>query len=228
MDPKRAAAESALDMVTDGMLLGLGTGSTAAFFIDALGARVAAGLRVECVATSVASHRQAAALGIHVSEQADRRLDLTVDGADEIDPALNLVKGLGGALLREKVVAAASARMVVVATDDKLVGWLGTRSPLPVEVLPLLWGRTAEAVGALGLIPSLRLQVTAAGPTDVPYVTDNGNLILDCAILRPTDPGDLAGQLDTIPGVLGHGLFVGLATQAIVAGPDGVRLLDPA
>jgi len=226
MDPKRAAAEAALEMVTDGMLLGLGTGSTAALFIDALGARVAAGLRVECVATSVASHRQAAALGIPVSEQADRRLDLTVDGADEIDPALNLVKGLGGALLREKVVAAASARMVVVATEDKLVDWLGTRSPLPVEVLPLLWGRTAEAVGQLGLIPALRLQVSAAGPTDVPYVTDNGNLILDCAVLRPTDPEDLARELDGIPGVMGHGLFVGLASQALVAGPDGVRVVS--
>ena len=228
MDGKRAAAERALEMVTDGMLLGLGTGSTAALFIEALGARVAAGLRVTCVATSVASQRQALALGISVSDRADRQLDLTVDGADEIDPALNLVKGLGGALLREKVVAAASARMVVVATDDKLVDWLGSRAPLPVEVLPLLWERTAEAIGGLGLVPVLRLQPNGTGPQQAAYVTDNGNLILDCAILRPTDPEDLSIELDTIPGVMGHGLFVGMATQAVVGGPDGVRVLDPA
>jgi len=226
MDPKRAAAERALEMVNDGMLLGLGTGSTAAHFIEALGVRVAAGLRVSCVATSVASHRQAEALGIPVSDRTDRRLDLTVDGADEIDPALNLIKGLGGALLREKVVAAASARMVVVAGDDKLVDWLGSRAPLPVEVLPLLWERTAEAVGGLGLIPALRLLPGAAPGTA--FVTDNGNLILDCAILRPTDPEDLSIELDAIPGVMAHGLFVGLASQAVVAGPDGVKVLDPA
>jgi len=228
MDPKRAAAEKALEMVTEGMLLGLGTGSSAALFIEALGVRVAAGLQVTCVATSVVSHRQAEALGIPVSERADRRLDLTVDGADEIDPALNLVKGMGGAMLREKVVAAASDRMVVIATDEKLVDWLGSRTPLPVEVLPLLWERTAEAIGGLGLVPALRLQLTGSGPTDAPFITDNGNLILDCAILRPTDPEDLSIELDAIPGVMGHGLFVGLASQAVVAGPDGVRVLDPA
>jgi ribose 5-phosphate isomerase A len=228
MDPKRAAAEAAVEMVTEGMLLGLGTGSTAAQFIDALGVRVAAGLRVTCVATSAASELQARALGIAISDRAERRLDLTVDGADEIDPGLNLVKGLGGALLREKVVAAASERMIVIATDDKLVDWLGSRSPLPVEVLPLLWERTAETIGGLGLVPALRLRRTESGPTDAPYITDNGNLILDCAILRPTDLEDLSIELDTIPGVMGHGLFVGMASLAVVAGPGGVRLLEPA
>ena len=229
MDPKRAAAERAVEMVTDGMLLGLGTGSTAAHFIDALGARVATGLQVNCVATSVASHRQAEALGIPVSDRTDRMLDLAVDGADEIDPGLNLVKGLGGALLREKVVAAASQRMVVIATDDKLVDWLGSRAPLPVEVLPLLWERTAETIGRLGLVPILRLVAPGSGPADTAFVTDNGNLILDCAILKPTDPEDLAIELDTIPGVMGHGLFVGMASLAVVAAPDGeVRLLEPA
>lgn len=228
MDAKRAAAETALEMVTDGMLLGLGTGSTAALFIEALGARVASGLRVSCVATSVASHRQAEALGIPVFERTDRGLDLTVDGADEVDPALNLVKGLGGALLREKVVAAASARLVVIATAEKLVDWLGSRTPLPVEVLPLLWERTAETIAGLGLVPALRLQPGGSAPGDAPFVTDNGNLILDCAIPRPTDPRALSIELDAIPGVMGHGLFVGLASQAVIAGPDGVRVLDPA
>ena len=229
MDPKRAAAEKAVEMVTDGMLLGLGTGSTAAQFIDALGARVAGGLRVMCVATSVASHLQAEALRIPVSDRAERRLDLAVDGADEIDPALNLVKGLGGALLREKVVAAASERMVVIATDEKLVDWLGSRAPLPVEVLPLLWERTAETIGRLGLVPVLRLLPAGTAVPGTAFVTDNGNLILDCAILRPTDPEDLAIELDTIPGVMGHGLFVGMASLAVVAAPDGsVRVLEPA
>jgi ribose 5-phosphate isomerase A len=228
MDLKRAAAEKALEQVDDGMLLGLGTGSTAALFIDALAARVSGGLRVTCVATSVASQRQAAALGIPVVERADRRLDLTVDGADEIDAALNLIKGLGGALLREKVVASASARMLVIATEEKLVDRLGSRAPLPVEVLPLLWERTAEMVASLGVVPALRVVRTKVDEAAAPFVTDNGNLILDCAIPHPVNPGGLAIELDAIPGVMGHGLFVGIASQAVVAGAAGVRLLDPA
>ncbi|MFN2465902.1 MAG: ribose-5-phosphate isomerase RpiA [Candidatus Dormibacteria bacterium] len=228
MDLKREAAEKAAEQVSDGMLLGLGTGTTAARFIEVLGERVQGGLRVSCIATSVASERQARALGIEVYDRADRRLDLTVDGADEIDPQLNLVKGLGGALLREKIVAAASARMLVIATEDKLVAHLGERAPLPVEILPLLWERTAEAIAQLGLTPNLRV-VAGAEDTDQapPFITDNGNLIVDCNLNGNLDPGQLAADLDAVPGVIGHGLFVQMASQAVIAGAGGVRLLDP-
>jgi ribose 5-phosphate isomerase A len=230
MDLKRQAAERAAEQVSDGMLLGIGTGSTAAQFIDVLGERVAAGLRVECVATSVASEHQARRLGIRVVDRVERQLDLTVDGADEIDPELNLVKGLGGALLREKVVAAASRRMVVIATEDKLVSRLGERVPLPVEVLPLLWERTAEAIGALGLTTILRPLPGTEDPAwqSPPFVTDNGNFIVDCHLAGPLDPHQLAADLDAIPGVMGHGLFVHMASQAVIAGATGIRVLDPA
>jgi ribose 5-phosphate isomerase A len=228
MDMKREAALKAVEQVADGMLLGLGTGSTAARFIDVLGERVQAGLHVTCIATSVASELQARSLGIPISDSADLHLDLTVDGADEVDPHLNLVKGLGGALLREKVVAAASARMLVIATEDKLVTRLGERSPLPVEVLPLLWRRTAEAIERLGLTAVLRPLPGSENPgSPPPFVTDNGNLIVDCNLGRQVDPEKLSAGLDAIPGVIGHGLFVHIASQAVIAGPGGVRLVNP-
>jgi len=230
VNTKRLAAAKALEQVTDGMLLGLGSGSTAREFIDLLGARVAEGLRVTCIATSMASELQARELGIPVVDRADRRLDLTVDGADEIDPGLNLIKGLGGALLREKVVAAASRRMLVIGTEDKLVRQLGQRCPLPVEVLPLLWERTAEAIAELGLSPLLRpMPPTEAHSSEaLPYLTDNRNYIVDCAIGAKIDPEELSADLSAIPGVMGHGLFVGLASQAVIAGAAGVRTVDPA
>ncbi|HEV1997368.1 MAG TPA: ribose 5-phosphate isomerase A, partial [Candidatus Dormibacteraeota bacterium] len=169
-------------------------------------------------------------LGIPIVDRADRPLDLTVDGADEIDPGLNLIKGLGGALLREKVVAAASKRMLVIATEDKLVPRLGHRCPLPVEVLPLLWERTAAAIERLGLTTTLRGLPGTEDPSfqSPPYVTDNGNLIVDCGLRGALDPEQLSADLDAIPGVIGHGLFVRLASQAVIAGPNGVRLVDPA
>jgi ribose 5-phosphate isomerase A len=219
MNPKQMAAERALEEVRDGMLLGLGTGSTAAYFIAALGERVRAGLRVRGVPTSRASGEQAAALGIPLTESIDRPIDLCVDGADEIDPELNLVKGLGGALLREKVVAAASLRLAVIATEDKLVVHLG-RGPLPVEVLPLLWEHTAESVRRLDLVPALRVDGEGA-----PFISDNGGYILDCRFSPPRDLPTLAAGLDAIAGVLGHGLFLGLATEAYVAGVAEVRVL---
>ena len=220
MEPKQAAALRALEEVEDGMLLGLGTGSTAAYFIDALGERFRGGLQVTAVATSKASAEQAGGFGIPLLENVDRPIDLTVDGADQIDPRLNLVKGLGGALLREKVVAAASNRMMVIATEDKLVPRLD-HGPLPVEVLPLLWERTAATISALGLEPSLR----PAG--QAPFISDNGNLILDCQLNGALEPAQLAAALDAIPGVIGHGLFLGIATEAAIAGPDRVRVLRP-
>ena len=220
MEPKQAAALRALEEVEDGMLLGLGTGSTAAYFIDALGERVRGGLQVTAVATSKATAERAGDFGIPLLENVDRPIDLTVDGADQIDPRLSLVKGLGGALLREKVVAAASRRMMVIATEIKLVPRLD-HGPLPVEVLPLLWERTAATISALGLEPTLR----PAGPA--PFVSDNGNLILDCQLNGALEPAQLAAALDAIPGVIGHGLFVGIATDAAIAGPDRVRVLRP-
>ncbi|MEA2644981.1 MAG: ribose 5-phosphate isomerase [Chloroflexota bacterium] len=219
MEPRQAAAERALEEVRDGMLLGLGTGSTAYHFINGVGRLVAAGMRLTAVATSQASADQAAALGVSLTTSIDRPIDLTVDGADEIDPHLSLVKGLGGALLREKVVAAASTRMVVIATVEKLVPHLGTRSPLPVEVLPLLWERTAATLMGFGLRPALRAAGTAA--ETAPFISDNGNYILDCAFTPPVDIAALAMSLDAVPGVLGHGLFIGLASLAVVAEPDG-------
>jgi ribose 5-phosphate isomerase A len=221
MEAKQAAAQRALEEVEDGMLLGLGSGSTAAYFIDLLGARVKEGLRVTAVATSRASETQALGYGIKVVESVDRDLDLTVDGADEIDPQLNLVKGLGGALLREKVVAVASRRMMVIATEDKLVAVLG-RGPLPVEILPLLWEHTAGEVAGLDLRPSLRR------PEAEPFVSDNGNYILDCRFQPPRDLEALAAGLERIPGVISHGLFLGMATEAAIAGDSGVRVLRPA
>ena len=221
IEPKQVAALQAVAEVQDGMLVGLGTGSTAAYFIDGLGERVREGLQIQAVATSRASEAQARTYGIEVLEHIQREIDLTVDGADEIDPALNLVKGLGGALLREKVVAAASRRMIVIATEDKLVKWLG-RGPLPVEVLPLLWEHTASRLNALGL----RTEPRQAD--SVPFVTDNGNLILDCRFEGPRDIDELAAELDMLPGVIGHGLFLGMATLAFIGGPSGVRSVGPA
>src|SRR6202171_5380066 len=171
MEPKQAAALRAPEEVHDGMLLGLGTGTTVAYFIDALGERVREGLRITAVATSQATEVQASGYGIPLVDAVDRDIDLTVDGADEVDPRLNLIKGRGGALLREKVVAAASRRMIVVVTDDKLVAQLG-RGPLALEILPLIWQRTAESVRALDLEPSLRRDGEAIA------VSDNGNYLL--------------------------------------------------
>ncbi len=225
MDPKQAAAERALEEVQDGMLLGLGTGSTASYFVSALGRRVAEGLNVTAVATSKATSELAGSLGIRLVTSVDRPLDLTVDGADEIDPRLNLVKGLGGALLREKVVAAASLRMIVIAGEDKLVEQLGSRSPLPVEVLPLLWERTAVQLAELDLRPRLR-KIPSSGAA---FISDNGNLILDSGFTPPRDLEALALGLDRLPGVLGHGLFLGMASQAIVSDADGhARVITPA
>ncbi|MDQ6711469.1 MAG: ribose-5-phosphate isomerase RpiA [Candidatus Dormibacteraeota bacterium] len=212
---KQAAAERALQLVRPGMVIGLGTGSTARYFIEGVGRLVAAGLQVEAVATSADSRRLAETGGIRLRDRLDQPLDLTVDGADEIDPSINCIKGRGGALLREKIVAHASRRFVVIADEMKLVKRLG-RGPVPVEVLPFLWERTSAGIADLGGRPMLR--PGAEGP----YRTDNGNFILDVsfgAIDRT-----LAGALHAIPGVIEHGLFFGVAHAAIVAGSSGVRI----
>ena len=223
---KDSAARAALDLVTDGMRLGLGTGSTAARFVGALGERVAAGLNVICVPTSEATRAQAEALGIPLTTlDQTPQLDLTVDGADEIDGQLRMIKGGGGALLREKIVATASDRMVVVADDSKLVTTLGL-FPLPVEVVRfglMATMRLIEAIAAeTGCHGAIMLR---PGPGDAPFVTDQGNLILDCAFGSIPEPEVLAFSLKRVPGVVEHGLFLGLADLAIVAGRDGVKAL---
>jgi ribose 5-phosphate isomerase A len=201
-DDKRIAAEAAVAEVRDGMLVGLGTGSTARHAINAIGRLVAGGLAIRAVATSVASADQAAGLGIPLLDMADvAQVDLTIDGADEITDALVAIKGAGGAMLREKVVAAASRRMVVIADGSKHVDRLGT-APLPVEVVPFARESVIAAVRALGGEPVLRL---ADG---VPYLTDQSNLVLDCRFSPLPEPAGLARALQAVPGVAAHGLFI--------------------
>jgi ribose 5-phosphate isomerase A len=215
---KLAAAQRALELVEPGMLLGIGTGTTARFFITELGAR-AVGRHVRTVPTSRRSAELARSAGIAVVEEPERPIDLAVDGADEIDPLLRLVKGHGGALFREKLVAAAARRFVVVGDGSKLVERLG-RGAVPVEVLPFLWRQTAARLAALGPTWTLR------GGTEEPYRTDNGNLILDLAFEDGVaDPEGTAAAMKAVTGVLEHGLFIGLASAAIVATDDGVRVL---
>jgi ribose 5-phosphate isomerase A len=224
---KRAAAARAVEYVRPGMKLGLGTGSTAKHFVDLLGERVKAGLDVICVPTSEATHAQAKSLGIPLTTLDETpALDLTVDGADEIDPKLNLIKGGGGALLREKIVAAASARMIVISDPSKLVATLG-RFPLPVEVTP--FGYTATRIAVEKAISSLQKPGTLSlrkGKDGHPFVTDGGHWIIDAALERIDDPEAMAHALSGIPGVMEHGLFIGLANLVIIGGPDGVKILE--
>jgi ribose 5-phosphate isomerase A len=221
---KREAARRALDLVEPRMRLGLGTGSTARHFVDLLGEKVAAGLVVRCVATSEATLAQAKGLGIPMTTLDDMpEIDLTVDGADEIDAELRLIKGGGGALLREKIVAAASNRMAVIADASKIVPCLGA-FPLPVEVVP--FGLTStrrhieKAIESLGLSGSIDLRGKGS-----PFVTDGGHYILDCSLGAISDPERLAAALSTIPGVVEHGLFIGFARVAFVAGAQSVETL---
>ncbi|MGA2637609.1 ribose-5-phosphate isomerase RpiA [Methylocella sp.] len=224
-DAKRAAAAAALELVTPGMRLGLGTGSTARRFVELLGARVAQGLDVICVPTSEETRAQAEELKIPLATIEERpELDLTVDGADEFDSRLRLIKGGGGALLREKIVASASARMIVIADSSKFVATLG-RFPLPVEVTPFGLEATrrsilreAEATGASGAV----LLRKRAGEI---FISDNGNYIVDCHFAALPDPDALAQRLSAIPGVVEHGLFIGIAKAVISAGPKGVEVL---
>ena len=224
---KRDAAAGALEFVKPGMRLGLGTGSTARPFVEMLGERVRAGLDVVAVPTSEATRAQAEECGIPLTTLDDTpELDLTVDGADEISPDLTLIKGGGGALLREKIVAAASARMVVIADASKWVETLG-RFPLPIEVVPFGLGATeravAAAIKATGNSGPLTLRRDKAG---LAFVTDGGHFILDAALQRIADPRSLGERLTAIPGVVEHGLFIGLARTAVIAGPEGRRIVE--
>jgi ribose 5-phosphate isomerase A len=224
---KRAAAARAVEFVTPGMRLGLGTGSTARHFVELIGERVRNGLDVIAVPTSEATHAQAAACGIPLTTLDETpELDLTVDGADEIGPGMVLVKGGGGALLREKIVASASARMIAIADESKWVETLG-RFPLPIEVAPFGFGATLRAVEAA--IAS----VQAPGPLTLrmaknghAFVTDGGHWIIDAALSRIESPKALAQALSAVPGVMEHGLFVDIASVVIIAGQDGVRVVE--
>jgi ribose 5-phosphate isomerase A len=224
---KRAAATRALEFVRPGMRLGLGTGSTARHFVELLGERIRAGLRVVAVPTSEATRQDAERCGIPLTTLDDTPgLDMTVDGADEVAPDLSLIKGGGGALLREKIVAAASARMVVIADGSKWVSTLG-RFPLPIEVVPFGIAATRRAVEAACT------QAGSPGPAVLrrrkdghAFVTDCGHWILDAALQRIADPGALAARVAVVPGVIEHGLFIGLAQTAVLADSEGVRVIE--
>ncbi|AWM86253.1 ribose 5-phosphate isomerase A [Microvirga sp. 17 mud 1-3] len=220
---KRDVGERAAALVTDGMRLGLGTGSTAAYFVAALGARVREGLSVVGVPTSEATREQAQREGIPLTTLDETpELDLTVDGADEIDDDLRLIKGGGGALLREKIVASSSRRMIVIADGSKRVSRLG-RFPLPIEVVPFGLRATQVAIEklleTLEMSGEIHLRRTADG---TPYITDGGHFILDAHLGRIEKPNVLASTLNNIPGVVEHGLFIGLATGAILATDQGL------
>ena len=225
-DLKKAAARAAVAHVSSGMKLGLGTGSTAKHFVDALGDKVKQGLDIACVPTSEATRRQAENLGIKLTTLDETPvLDVTVDGADELDDRLRLIKGGGGALLREKIVASSSRKMIVIADASKRVATLG-KFPLPVEIVP--FGLKATAIK----IDQAFAWTRNEGPTSLrirdgkPFVTENGNVILDCALGRIENVEKLAAALSSIPGVVDHGLFIDMASLAIIAGQSGVETLE--
>ena len=219
MNPKEVAALKAVQYVRDGMVVGLGTGSTAEFAIRALGERVGKGLKVQTIATSDESERLARELSIEVVTLEDEPVvDLTIDGADEVDPNLDLIKGLGGALLREKIVATASTREVIIVDPSKKVQKLGTRSPLPIEVIPFAWPLVHRELMEGGLRSKLR----PAKDGQATYETDNGNLVLDCAFPDGIDdPLQMESRINRMAGVIENGLFVGLTHIVIVGNEDG-------
>jgi ribose 5-phosphate isomerase A len=219
---KRAAAERAVAEVRSGMVVGLGSGSTSEIVVELLGAKVAAGLSIVGVPTSERTRRLALKLGIPLSDlDAHPQIDLAIDGADQVEQGtLNLVKGLGGALLREKIVAASARRMIVTVDSVKLVAKLGGQTSLPVEIASFGWSSTMARLTAAGHRPTLR---TSEGRA---FVTDGGNHIADCSIVSIADPRKLEAELHALPGVMETGLFIGMASKVIVGGPQGVEELD--
>jgi ribose 5-phosphate isomerase A len=221
---KKRAAEEAVREVKSGMILGLGTGSTAKFAVEMIGERYRRGELTElsCVPTSEATRALAESYGLPLAP-IDRysAIDLAIDGADEVDPRLDLIKGLGGALLREKAVEIKTKRFIVIVDESKLVTRLGTKAPLPVEAPRDRWRELEAELRALGCQPSLR-----GGPAE-PRTTDGGNYLIDCRFASGIDDAPaLAARLDRTPGVIGHGLFLGMANLVIVAAPEGIRLLE--
>lgn len=220
---KQRAATRAVEAVRDGMVLGLGSGSTVAFMLEALAARIAAGLTIVGIPSSEQTAAAARRLGIPLTDfAAHRRIDLTIDGADQIARGtLDLIKGLGGALLREKMIAQASAAMIVIADETKLVARLGGTTPLPVEIVRFGHEVTLDRLTGLGAAPVLRA-VSAR-----PFVTDNGNLIADCRFAAIQDPASLEARLRAVAGVVATGLFCGIATKAIIGTASGVEIVEP-
>jgi ribose 5-phosphate isomerase A len=225
-EAKKLAAQKAADLVSSGMRLGLGTGSTAKYFVEFIGAKTQGGMDLVCVPTSQATHDQAKSLGIKLTTLDETpELDLTVDGADEFDPSLRLIKGGGGALLREKIVASASRRMVVITDRSKQVATLG-RFPLPVEVVSFGLEATrrhiVQTLQRHGCTGTIKLRTTPAG---TPFISDGGHYILDCAMAVLPKPEEIAQGLAAIPGVVEHGLFLGLASAVFVADAAGVDII---
>ena len=220
---KRQAAERAVAFVRSGMVVGLGTGSTAVYAVRRIGVLLADGQlqRIVGIPTAEVTAREAERCGVPLGSLDDHpSVDITIDGADEIDPALNLIKGLGGALLREKIVAAASRRLVIVADESKRVAQLATRAPVPVEVIPFARRPVADYLASLGA------RVVVRQRDGRPFVTDEGNVILDCHFAGLSDPREMAQLIRAQPGVVEHGLFLGMATEAVVAGAGGVVVLE--
>jgi ribose 5-phosphate isomerase A len=219
---KRAAALRALEFVRDGMVLGLGSGSTAEVWLEQLGRRVQAGLKIVGVPTSRKTEALARRLGVPLASLEDfERLDVTVDGADEIDPrTLDVIKGRGGSLLREKLVAIATEQEIIIAEGSKLVSRLGERQAVPVEVVRFGWRQTASALEQLGCEPELRLS------EESPVVSDEGHYILDCRFPPIAEPQPLAREIKALTGVVEHGLFLGLAHRLIIADESGVKVLE--
>jgi ribose 5-phosphate isomerase A len=225
---KAIAAERALELVEPGMKLGLGTGSTAAKFVELLGKKAASGLDVVCVPTSEDTRRLAERAGLKLTTLDEHtQLDLTIDGADEIDDALRLIKGGGGALLREKIVAMASDQMVVIADHTKRVSALGA-FPLPIEVVRFGARATLKMIAEAAFDAGCDGEITLRRLNGEFFVSDSGNYIADCAFGEIADPEALGDVLEMIPGVVEHGLFIGIADQVIVAGPSGVEILEAA
>jgi ribose 5-phosphate isomerase A len=222
---KQAAAEAAVGLVESGMIVGLGTGSTAKLAVEALGKRVQDGLRIVGIPTSEFTARQARGVGIRISSLAEHaEIDLTIDGADEIQRGtLDLIKGGGGALLREKVIASSSRRLIIIADETKLVDWLGAHFAVPVEVVQFEWQATERKLKKLGAQTKLRQSAE-----EKPFVTDSGNFIVDCSFSQIAAPAELDQQLNSVVGVVEHGLFLKMTSQAMVAGRDGVKVLLPA
>jgi ribose 5-phosphate isomerase A len=214
--------------VKPGTIVGLGTGSTATAFVKALGERVAEGLAITGVPTSIETANLATSLGIRLTTLEDvDRLDLCIDGADEIAPTLDVTKGRGGALLYEKLVARRADRYIIIATDDKLVDRLGTRLPLPVEIVPVGWKHTARELERLGLAPALRMH--QSGEAGRPFVTDGSHYILDCETGGIDDPRTLAASIKAITGVVDHGLFIDMVDLAMTVDAEGqVTTHEPA
>jgi ribose 5-phosphate isomerase A len=220
-ESKKRAAERAIEFVEDGQIVGLGTGSTTRFAIEGLARRVAAGLKITGIATSIDTERMAKSLGITLADLNEiGGIDITIDGADSVDARFNMIKGGGGALTREKLVALASKRRIIIVDDSKLVEHLGVTWAVPVEVLPFAWRLTETYISSLGC--RLRLREKEGKP----FETDNGNYILDCKFEAIPDPEDLEPKIKLVPGVVENGLFIGIADVLVVGYEDHVELKE--